>query len=569
MQTKIRRKKVINLFLNKRGGQLFGLFLLTCISCSEQTPVIPESNDTYHVNITLSAGNMATRTGGHDTEAATVDESFIKVDGGSDYAVFVLNSDGTLLTRLESPNVTLTGEGNYTINGAFETKQKPEKVKLLVLANWQRSFGSDYNFVEGRLLSEGVTNALNEILTNATNYNFDYTPDAGNVSWKPVNNTKGIPMVGVSDDITPNDDVYELDQNINMLRALAKIEIVDAVPGDMGARISDVTLSKYNTKGRFVPDVTKNPAWNVEGTQVVEASLPLGLTQCGGTGLKFNERKAQVKLADNKTEAVRSIFEAYIPEMDLRNFSETERPVINITAGGKDYTVQLARYEGKKDPEVGSEYDYLLRNHIYRYRIVGIGIDADLTLLIDTPEWDVDDDQEWTYEDANPTFVETLKWVDYKGDDWNYWDYETDDVNDLKRILIIGDTDESAAYGTFTMTAPKENNPGTWILSVISDDDTLNDHFKVEVKVDGEWVSQGEKGDTYTSDITGNKISFRIIASGQNSSATDYTARVVLTVKTFDDRIVNVKLTDNNETDPKKDKYYYSVKQLTNGGDNM
>lgn len=562
-------------------------------SCVTEDGYCPPSDPdgVYTVHLSISAGSFGTRSSGHTPEKGSEVENFINVAAG-DYAVFILDEEDNFVQRIEPGAVSLERKnGNsyeYLINGAFKPEKEIGKIRLMVLANWQTSFGGSYNDFEKKLSSDAASAAattVKYVFQNAADFNF-VMPTNGTGSWTPEGSKAGIPMFGLSGLVTATNEVYEVRNVIPMLRAIAKIEIVDMVPDGQSANIEEVVLTSYNTKGRYIPHVKDgagvldadkvNAGWNVEGTQVTTPSLPEkliaenGQKQPVGTDLYFYQTTKMVKTTGATEDESKDCFVVYVPEMDLRNLLTTDdgRPVLQVYLGGNDtpYIIQLATYDGGKDPVENSGYTSLLRNHIYRYNILSVGIDMKLT--IESDPWDLDDDQLWDYEDAGGEFTAAFKWVDFAGNEWSR--YDDSNIDDLNRILLIGSDESDAAHGRFTLETPKGNNPGTWTIGLVSDDDTKNDHFKIEVKSEDGWGSQGEKGDSYTAAIDGKKpVEFRIVATAPNSSATDYTARVVMVTKTFDGRMVNEKLPTNTITDPNDDKYYYRVKQLTNGGDNM
>ena len=572
-----------------RMSVLSALLLPGLTSCVTEDGYCPPSDPdgVYTVHLSISAGSFGTRSAGHEFGVSTKDEDFINVSD-RDFAVFILDEKDNFVQRVEPGAVSLEREGSYykyLINGAFKPEKEIEKIRLMVLANWQ-GFKKSYNDFENKIKNGGVGNVLEYIYQNAVDFNFDMPLGRdGSASWIPENNQKGIPMFGLSDLVTATNEVYEVGSPIPMLRALAKIEIVDKAPGD-GAKIAKVVLTSYNTNGRFIPEVNDggdvpeeekvNAGWNVKGTQVTTPSLPED-AKLEEKGLKFEKTSRSVTPHEESTAKDRSVYVAYIPEMDFekQDLTGDSRPVLEVYVEGNDesYIIHLADYtynsaSGKS--EEGDLYLSLLRNHIYRYNILSVGIDMELT--IESDPWDLDDDQLWDYEDVNTQFAAggEFAWKDNEGNTWsNYEEFPVADNDDYERILLIGYSDETAAYGSFTLETTKDNNPAKWTIALIGDDVTKNDHFKIEVKNEDNWVSQGEKGDSYTAAIDGAPVEFRIRATEPNSSTTDYTARVVFTITTFDGRVVNKQLSGKSGALPTEDKYYYQVKQLTNGGDNM
>lgn len=509
-----------------------------------------KDSDGYRIRLTLSAGSLNTRSEGHATEVGTADDAFINI-AQDDYAIFIFDDAGQFVQRFEPGAVSLQQDANnkykYVLNGALKPERALEKMQMMVLANERKDFRGNYFLFENAIASQ----TLSQIYANNTQFNFTM-PVASNVSWTPTPDETGIPMFGLSEVIALDKEIVELTNEVPMLRALAKIEILDKVPDGKNANIERCVLTTYNTSGRFIPDVTNNPNWNGTdeyNTQIETPSLPDGVTT--DTDLQFALTKRNVTIDGTSYE--KDCFVAYLPEMAL---TDANRPEINVYVKGtaRPYTIKLSGYEEGK-PKEGEEYTSLLRNHLYRYNVLSVGVNTELTLYIETPVWDETPDQEWTYTDADATFAENGTFA------WDTPQWDNSDMGDQYRILLV--TDEEGAEGRFTLTGPQG---GTWTISLFADDDTRNDHFRIDVWNGMEWQPYG---DTATGNIDSREVRIRIIATAANGTAVDYTARMVMTVKTFDDRVANVKLTENAEYNPSNDTYYYVVKQLTNGGDNM
>ena len=526
------------------------------------------------LNLTLTVGYPSTRAAEHDKlENGTPEENYIDIE--NDLKTYILvkspatdggEEDWKIYEEFEA-DIIVPGNGTYLLSGKLPDELRSRDIRLLALANWGSMGGSD----KYPVITDGSEILLSDLYLNGTDYNYNY-PTGTSLTWTPAASSgKGIPMAGITEPqrIPAPDNLFVLEMDMGqlpMLRSLAKIEIVDMTEEDNKVSLEGVTLTRagatgtsYNTIGRLIPDGRddKNPEWYKENQQVTEPSLPENV-EVSASELSFHS------LNENKTH-----FVAYVPEMDLRGDNP---PVMNVTLKvdgvRKSYTVKFAKYDGKT---AGEAYQHLLRNHIYRFNITKVetGIDADLTLLIETPEWDVDDDQNWDYEDLKPGWKE-----DGGKFFWENPNYDKSDLDDQQRILLV--TPSEGAVGTFTLESPKNTQ---WILSLVTDDGTPNHWFRIDLwdETIEDWIVQDQMpdadkfiADTQSGMIDGKQVKFRIMATNVNESEQDYSARVVLTLQTFDGRVLNVDLNDNDsETDPGEDKYYYKVKQLTNGGSNM
>ena len=595
-------------------GIVLTISLLTaCMSGYDVPADIPcpleNLKGTYTLDLKIAAGNLSARSSGHGPVAGDAAENFINVSSG-DYAVFIFDGAGNFVQRFEPGAVSLEKDGEhdyvYHINGAFRPENELDEVQIMVLANWRTDFGGDYLEVEGKmseqLTASGRTNSLNYLYGNAADFNFTLpvTPatsgggassDETDSAWFPVDNTSGIPMFGLSEKIDMKDKtmlgnsiVLTTGNPIPMLRSLAKIEVVDMVPGGISANIEKCVLTTYNKTGRFIPDVIQNPNWNgldSDKTQVTSPSLPADLTQSSGgqfapagKNLQFFKGSRTVRTKDATGDETKDCFTVYIPEMDLQSLDKENRPVVLIYIKGveKPYTVELTDYDKDGKPIAANAYASLLRNHAYRYNILSVGVTADLPIKIETPDWDLDDDQFWGYEDAAVKFTDDgkFKWLDHDGNPWGGEDnknWDDSDINDRFRILLIGQYEETAAYGSFRFKPVAASNSCTWTLSLIADDATKNDYFTIQIKKnDGDWE---DCGDTVTRDLDNDAVEFRIMATGSNGSTSDYSARLIMTVQTFDGRVAILNLTGTSVYDSSDERFYYVVKQLTDGTDNM
>ena len=315
--------------------------------------------------VTSKAATRMTRAAGHDTEEATQAEDYIDI-AGQDFLVLVFDGYGRLIQRFEpSSTVIKQGQGAaYELSGVLGETSANE-IQVAVVANCNSMGAGDAydRFVLGNTF-------LSEMYGDGTKWNFTLPhPDGG---WQPsIEAKRTIPMYGCSDAkplgaaTQSADDKNRYDLNlgeIKMLRAVAKIEIVDCLPE--GVEIApNVSLSAYNTQGRLIPDATKNPDWNKEGTQVISPTLPEGVTT--DADLNFFTESESMTIGGKECK----VYSAYVTEAKLT----ANRPHINLTVkdsdgqgtSSKDYQMAVDSYP--ISPTQGLAV--LLRNHIYRYEI--------------------------------------------------------------------------------------------------------------------------------------------------------------------------------------------------------
>lgn len=317
--------------------------------------------------VTSKAATRMTRAAGHGTEEATQAEDYIDI-AGQDFLVLVFDGYGRLIQRFEpSSTVIKQGQGtSYELSGVLgETSANEIQVAVIANCKSMNAGGAYDRFVLGNTF-------LSEMYSNGTKWNFTLpNPEGG---WQPDKDTKKtIPMYGCSEakPLSPeNATQSEDDENryilnlgeIKMLRAVAKIEIVDCLPE--GVEIApNVTLSAYNTQGRLIPDATANPKWNELETQVEFPTLPDNVQTA--TDLKFFTELKTIGGKECK------VYSAYVTEAKLT----ANRPHINLTVRdsganptSKDYQMAVDKYD-EKGQLTKNGLATLLRNHIYRYKI--------------------------------------------------------------------------------------------------------------------------------------------------------------------------------------------------------
>ena len=581
----------------------------SCINESNTScPADQSGAKEYKLNLNIAAENIVgTRAEAsdqdeqnHKPQPGSRDENFINVDD-SDFCVFILDgSDSRVIQRFEPSATRLVERGDgtyYQLTGSF--KPQSDVIRVMVLANCDdfesaaAVGGSAYEEIK-----EETTVLFSDLFSTGSDFAFTYPADNGK-SWVPVSTGEkrtGIPMFGVSEPIRiyPEGTIEsgkpglfspELEVGpISMLRALAKIEIVNNTPkDDAEIKITSCKLTQYNTSGRFIPVVDKdaassvNPGWNELMKQVMTPSLPTGLSQGAGKNLQFVPVDA---------DGLRWV--AYIPEMDLTqmNMGTGDYPqmevVVSVDGETQDpYYIELGDYS---DGQFNNTwYDNLLRNHWYTFNInnVEIGVSGELYIHVETKNWEMEED-ELTYNDLAVEFAENgrFHWTTMNYDQEETLDGEPIVLDSDRRSLIV--TRQGGAEGAFTIAEPAR---GTWTLALYGADDTANDGFHIELwgkytetQDDGSTVEKEgwlTGADTVSGSIPG-EVKFRIVATEDNISQVDYSARLVMSVKTFDDRMMEVNLpyfhnndsaSDSSEMVPPTvdNRGYYTVIQKTSG----
>ncbi len=311
---------------------LLALVTTSCVN-DDQTACPPFGQaEQYVLNLRITTQKAATRTTRaekHDIEEATDAEDRINIEG-NDFAVLVFDGYGRLIQRFEpSSTIISRQESGYEVTGVLG-ETSADRIQVAVIANCKSmAAASAYDrFVLGHTF-------LSDMYRDGTTWNFTLPNDG----WQPDGAGKAIPMYGCSgaallSAATQNaidKERYDLDLGeIKMLRAVAKIEVADALPD----------------------------------------------APATADGLKFF---AETKTVGDET---RTVYSAYVTEADLT----ANRAVINLTVRdsganptSKDYKMEVDEYaDGKPTKRLGA----LLRNHIYRYEIRSASNTLDINYTI-------------------------------------------------------------------------------------------------------------------------------------------------------------------------------------------
>lgn len=427
--------------LHKIGWLAFIVAALLPVSCvNDDEPNCPpaEGDGRYVLSLRVVTRQAATRAAGDATEPAIPAENYIDIEGG-DFRVLVFDGFGRLIQYFEPSDVLrdISVDGSYqmyTFSGPlFPVSQQ---IQVAVVANW-KSMTDEAVYDKFILDNTFLTN----IYTNSTAWNFTLPID----NWRPsieATPRRTIPMFGCSGMVSlsdatvsgsGNDKRYDIRLgDINMLRAVAKIEVVDGLP-DGYSLVEGTKLSVYNTTGRLVPDVTSNPGWNQPNIQVVSPTLPAGV-QTGNDLSFFREQKTIGGVE-------RTVYSAYVTEMAFVNDT---RPTVDLTVSNDNdeaeqlaFSVPVDNYNGgRPEQTLGA----LLRNHIYRYTINSVNVTANLRLEV--LPWDDAETEEWDYTDN----------VAIAGEGYLAWEGMQSFDKLTARMVVI--PDGTPATGSFTISTP-------------------------------------------------------------------------------------------------------------------
>lgn len=215
-----------------------------------------------------------------------------------------------------------------------------EEIQLVACANWSR-YGISNNVLESvKTVSElnDITFSFNpeNLISDVADNLIDYYP---------------LPMYG-STICSVNLESNEI--SIDMIRALAKIEIVDNLQGDV--KIESAELVRYSTEGYLVPQTSNS------GDNLINLSTSAEKSASDvGNNLTFN------KIADSSN---LNMFYVYIPEMNLGDVDSDYRKIILTLTDNKKSEICLINYsDGLPSADPNEKWQSLNRNHIYRFNV--------------------------------------------------------------------------------------------------------------------------------------------------------------------------------------------------------
>lgn len=261
---------------------------------------------------------------------------------------------------------------------------KEARLSIAMAANWK---------------ANGVAYPQHTTLSELVNTRFD----APSSQWLPFENgAGGIPMYGylsgqVIDLVKASEDEFALTNDLYLLRAVNKIEVIDRLGESeqpLGKLyISNIELLNGNSSGILGPQLTYSGN-KVESTTYTDIpNIPASTER---TTLSFVTKEAA-------TESVRR-WRLYSTDNDMRTLplytenAPSARPTLRITVSGfhtlyapgtdltgisdsKYYYIHFADYDKTTGrPDESKTWLYLLRNNIYRFQINRLVTDLDFTV---------------------------------------------------------------------------------------------------------------------------------------------------------------------------------------------
>ncbi len=436
------------------AGAILALSLTGCVSEDSPCPpgesgddgkavtlrftVVTRSADNVRSANAAPDGNGSTQSRAddcYDDQSGTPAENFINT---ADCQFLLFDADRKLLRPI-FPEVTATENTEYTLYSVKATITDPYfenavkeagddgnvKFYIMVIAN---THSENFN---GQYLSysPGVT-TISDLAAQGKTFDLPPRRDQwNNISiWQPstnISDKKFIPMSGIqefdvrasllkttSDDAPLDLSTTGTDKDIYMLRAMAKIEVVDKIdmpdvydPDLQRTVVEKVELVGFYTKGNILPSVGQEGQWpnyvtkQVTGPTVPELGYytnPVAYSQEYASNNDDNNILMffEDKIASREHHNGYPVYSAYVTEYDRTSVGNLVKPYIVVTVvnSGDDVSyfkeLKLDKYED--GAPVGTGIEALLRNHIYRYEITGVASDINMiTVNYTVCDWDM------------------------------------------------------------------------------------------------------------------------------------------------------------------------------------
>lgn len=485
-------------------------FLLSdCHSIMDDEVCADQPSDTttpVQIGFTLTTGDVSSRAITEGEEAGTERENYIDI-ANNNFRILLFNTGNKYLTALKVNRITQTGDDGTTYYVEGELDEAYTDFKLVVLANWG-------TYADNWTPETTIANVCEATYSYSNSFN--------------INNDL-IPMYGVQiyNNVELRADLLtELPTDIDLLRAMAKIEVTCSAPD---IKLTDVTLHNYNTSGMCAPEniYDNTAAWDVDTETDCshEIHLPVGITP--------NEESLPFKKVDES-------YIIYVPEFD--NTDVTPKSFISVSLERNGTPVVLENpnifFGEYNDGTLKDNTDFdIVRNHYYKYTIANV--DDGIKLQLEVMPWEHEEwTVEWSYAYDFSCTVEKNPIVDENETYYPIVYTATNDPSQLNDIFINFQLNEPA--GT-RWVASLDNGQDFFFCDPNSNNPSIDDHY----------VPGGYAGDS--------QVTIRIKAFGEynpdNPQTVRFAIRVLYPEGTWN-RLMNL-IEENNGKD------YILIKQVT------
>lgn len=412
------------------------LLVAGCVNDYDDCPVPKDRIDPVKLRFTIvtrtSAGSGTKQTRAADIsggQIGTTSENYLNL-AGHDIRFLLFDGDQKLLrdfTPSANTNPAVGDGGSYVAYRVEASIVEPYFANvatadtdfyIMVLANGRTHQMTALGLAPGETTIKDVSGQLITFVQKT--YVIVDTETGMRGGWMPsppgVADGEYIPMAGLQHftltqgafDGKGPEDFIELSpengfKNINMLRALAKIEVIDkiGIGGHFaGAPLKRKRVEKVELFGRYA-NGTILPAygqWNRNGvleTQQVDVptmSYPIQYLPPTADIYVPNWASLIEFYEDKEAQAVREdgcpVFSTYVTEYSRADINGNLPPYIRVTIDDPDtpddkessfYRMELADYDDKGAAKPDGQLPALLRNHIYRYEITYVNAKSSQT----------------------------------------------------------------------------------------------------------------------------------------------------------------------------------------------
>jgi len=486
-----------------------------------EVPLCPEHDDMVTLRFKVSSAVNATGhelTRADDNNHEEVESEIPQVEdmvNVNDFAFFIFAGDGdsapmvcanTDIAQSTDPNMSITGSlGAYDVSVIvkkeilekyLDRELDPNstvkiKFRFVVIANSKARRFANGDFSSLPMTTLGTSGATSpttfaEFMTTAQQLTYQMTADYYNTTGESLSaRVDGlIPMFGhnaftVQENMIyksrPEDRIYL--GEINLLRAVSKIRIVDAIPRDGGVypRISGATFTFTSSTGSVLP---KNASGYTDGYQVHESNIPTQTDVNTTVNFLSNPKGYATEKADGTT-VVYPEWLIYSPEQEIKTGTV---PAIDIsvkpsaTESDVHFIVPMSGYKGVDFSWNGSE-GFLLRNHVYTLQVNSADIGTPLDISVKAQPWT---QQHLTLDyEANPSVSNKISWTPgtySQGENTNEIVIKPWDTNDNRVAAECSfkiDTPKDQPWTAFLITT--EGTQGAFRF--LNSDGTTSDSF--------------------------------------------------------------------------------------------
>ncbi len=367
--------------------------LFSCSSSDDGVTEEVEEDQSISISFTIRMSGTSSRAVDEEGEGR---ENYIDIKN-SDYRFLVFNvDDNTYVTTFE-PSIVIPTDGSeypeeWYVRGFLSEAQISdyESFKLVVLANWGNSYPDDDDLKVGETTINDVCSSNKGIYT--------YHPDTFTSDFLADNAV--IPMYGVAT-FKNNSYIMGWETNlgtIDMLRAMAKVEVILETDDYYNLSFSSLQINRYNSKGYCAPKDAASSADYYSGVHLV-----------GGDNDTYDgtDKTLDFQMTE-RSESNGTIYEkwvVYLPEYKndetaVTYFSSIKARFDNQITSDTLHDIYFADYSDTSNPPTRSTID-IQRNYIYRFYVNCTSYNYSLELAVNN--WDSVYENDFVYGDKQVT----------------------------------------------------------------------------------------------------------------------------------------------------------------------